>query len=233
VLRAAPGDTLLAELVERGGEQRWLVVSAVMDELIGVNAYMALPQLHRLMREGPVVSGAQLSLARGEEAAVFERLRAIPGVAATASKTASVRSFEEQMAQGIRITISIVFALACVLAVGVIYNGARIALSERGRELAGLRVLGFSRAEVASMLLGEQAVITVAGLPLGMLLGLGTAALIATAYDTELYRMPLVFRADTAAIAAGVIALVGLAAGLLVRRKLDRADLIAVLKSRE
>jgi putative ABC transport system permease protein len=117
--------------------------------------------------------------------------------------------------------------------VGVIYNGARIALSERGRELAGLRVLGFSRAEVASMLLGEQAVITVAGLPLGMLLGLGTAALIATAYDTELYRMPLVFRADTAAIAAGVIALVGLAAGLLVRRKLDRADLIAVLKSRE
>jgi putative ABC transport system permease protein len=137
------------------------------------------------------------------------------------------------MAEGMIITLGVMLVLASVLGVGVIYNGARIALSERGRELASLRVLGFSRAEVARLLLGEQAIITFAGIPFGVLVGYGIAVLISRAYDTELYRMPLVFEWSTAINSALVIVAVATVAALLVRRKLDRADLISVLKSRE
>jgi putative ABC transport system permease protein len=129
--------------------------------------------------------------------------------------------------------MTILVMLAGILAVGVIYNGARIALSERGRELASLRVLGFTRAEVAAMLLGEQGIITLLGLPIGALLGAVMSAVIIRSYDTEMYRMPLVLRPTTFITAAALVVIIAVVAGLLVRRRLDRADLIAVLKTRE
>jgi putative ABC transport system permease protein len=194
---------------------------------------MALPALDRLLGEGPRMSGVNIALRRGAENDVYERLRQVPAVTSTVSKKAMIESFEDQMAESMRITVSIMLVLASVLGVGIVYNGARIALSERGRELASLRVLGFSRAEVARLLLGEQAVITLAGLPIGILTGYGIALLMATAYNTELYRMPLVFETTTVLQSVLVILAVAAAAALLVRRKLDRADLISVLKSRE
>jgi putative ABC transport system permease protein len=179
------------------------------------------------------VSGVNIALGRGEENDVYDRLRELPAVTSTVSRKAMIESFEDQMAEGMIITLGVMLVLASVLGVGVIYNGARIALSERGRELASLRVLGFSRAEVARLLLGEQAIITFAGIPFGVLTGYGIALLISRAYDTELYRMPLVFEWSTATNSALVIVAVATVAALLVRRKLDRADLISVLKSRE
>jgi putative ABC transport system permease protein len=233
VLGAGPGDVLRFELLDRGGAVRHVEVSALMQEMLGMNAYIALPELGRLLREEPQVSGAFLRLRRGQDNAVYAALRDRPLVAATTSKTAMLRSFEDQMANSLMVAITIMLTLAGILAVGVIYNGARIALSERGRELASLRVLGFTRTEVAAMLLGEQGVITVLGVPLGMLFGAALAALIVRAYDTELYRMPLVLKPGTFLTAAALIAVVAALAGLLVRRRLDRADLIAVLKTRE
>jgi putative ABC transport system permease protein len=224
---------LRVELLDRAGEERRLVVSALIDEMVGVNGYMASPELTRLSRDGPRVSGAYLTLERGAEARVFDRLRAMPVVGSTTSKTAMIRSFEDQMAESFVITTGILLSLAGVLAIGVIYNGARIALSERGRELASLRVLGFTRREVAAMLLGEQAVVTFAGLPIGIAIGYGMAAMIMGSYQTELYRIPMVFDPATPLMAAAAIAALAAVAGLLVRRRLDRADLIAVLKTRE
>jgi putative ABC transport system permease protein len=144
-----------------------------------------------------------------------------------------LRSFESQISESFGIMTGILLLLSGILAVGVIYNGARIALSERGRELASLRVLGFTKGEVAAMLLGEQAVITLAGIPLGALLGVGLAASVLGSFDTELYRIPLSVRPRTLALTSMAIAGVAVFAGLLVRRRLDRADLIAVLKTRE
>jgi putative ABC transport system permease protein len=232
-LDVRPGDTLHAELLDRAGDERRLVVSALIDEMVGVNGYLTLPALSQVAREGPRVSGAYLTIERGAEAEVFQRLRVIPAVASTVSKTAMIRSFEDQMAQSFMITTTILLSLAAVLAIGVIYNGARVALSERGRELASLRVLGFTRREVAAMLLGEQAVITLVGVPIGVAIGYGVATLIMSAYQTELYRIPLVFDVRTPLYAALAIVAIATAAGLLVRRRLDRADLIAVLKTRE
>jgi putative ABC transport system permease protein len=233
ILAVRPGDTLRVDLLDRGGEERSVVVAALIDEMVGVNGYMTLSALQALAREGPRVSGAYLEIERGAEAKVFEELRALPAVSATVSKTAMIRSFEDQMAESFVITTLILLSLASVLAVGVIYNGARVALSERGRELASLRVLGFTRREVAAMLLGAQAVVTLVGIPIGVGIGYAVATLIMRAYETELYRIPLVFEISTPLYAALAIATIAALAALLVRRRLDRADLIAVLKTRE
>jgi putative ABC transport system permease protein len=128
---------------------------------------------------------------------------------------------------------TILVTLACLLAVALIYNVGRIALSERGRELASLRVLGFTRGEVAGMLLGEQALLTIAALPLGLVLGYLASALITRAYQWELYRLPMVVSPTTYAAAAAIIMTAAIASGAIVRRRLDRLDLVAVLKTRE
>jgi putative ABC transport system permease protein len=233
ILDAREGDLLRVELLERRDVERTVQVAALMDELIGMNAYLALDELSALVGESPRATGANLAIERGAERAVFDALRERPAIVGTVSKTAMIRSFEDQMAESMVLTMSILLSLAAVLAVGVIYNGARIALSERGRELASLRVLGFTRAEVAAMLLGEQGLITAVGLPIGAAIGAALSMLIARAYDTDLYRMPLVLRAQSFLIAGLAVIVIAVLAGLLVRRRLDRADLIAVLKTRE
>jgi putative ABC transport system permease protein len=232
-LGVGPGDTLGVELLDRAGEERTIVVAATMDELIGVNGYLALDALNRLTRDGPRASGAWVSIARGAETDVLRELRAYPAVASTTSKTAMLRSFEDQISESFGLMSGILLTLSGILAVGVVYNGARIALSERGRELASLRVLGFTKSEVAAMLLGEQAVITLAGIPLGVLFGVALAATVVGALDTELYRIPLSVRPRTLVLTSVAIMGIAALAGLLVRRRLDRADLIAVLKTRE
>jgi putative ABC transport system permease protein len=122
---------------------------------------------------------------------------------------------------------------ACVIAAGVIYNGARIALSERSRELASLRVLGFTRAEVGRMLIGEQALLTLAAIPFGFALGYWLCSLLTRAYSSELYRMPLVVTTGTYAFAFSVVALAAIASSLIVLQRIRTLDLIEVLKMRE
>ena len=123
--------------------------------------------------------------------------------------------------------------LACVIAVGVVYNSARISLSERSRELATLRVIGFTRGEISAILLGELGIVTLLAIPLGLWFGYLVAALTVSMLDLELFRCPLVIERTTYGLAALVVMLASIASGLLVRRRLDQLDLIAVLKSRE
>jgi len=212
---------------------RQIVVAALVDEYMGTAAYMRADALHRLMREGDSLSGASMSVDPLQAEALYRRLKSIPAVAAVALKAAALREFRRQMDQmmGVFIFFNIVFAM--VITIGVVYNVARIALSERQHELASLRVLGFTRTEISSILLGELAVVTLLGVPLGLLLGYGFAAFMVAAFDSELYRFPLVVSVHSYALAALIVLLSSAASGLLVRRRLDHLDLVEVLKSRE
>jgi len=232
-LHVSRGDTVTLELVERGGAERRVPVVALVDEMLGVAAYMDLAELNRLVGEGPTVSGAYLRVDSAAEADVLAALGRLPSVTGATTRRAMLASFEAQISESITTTTVIVTLLACVIAVGVLYNGARIALSERGRELASLRVLGFTRREVAALLLGEQAAINLAGTPLGLLLGLGLAFLIALGFDSELYRFPVIVTPRTYLSAAAVVAAAALVAGLAMRRRLNALDMVQVLKTRE
>jgi putative ABC transport system permease protein len=194
---------------------------------------MDIDALDRLMRERPSVTAVHLSVDRLQRATLFHELKSLPRVSSVTVKDAAVQTFHETMAKTITIFVSFFIIFACALAFGVTYNAARIALSERGRELATLRVLGFTRAEISYILLGEVALLTFVALPFGCAVGFGLASLIVQAFETELYRVPLVILPET----YGWAMVIGLAAtavsAFLVRRRVDRLDLIAVLKTRE
>jgi putative ABC transport system permease protein len=212
---------------------RDVMVSAVIDDYMGLSAYMELGALHSLMREGGTLSGAYLEIDPAAEDVLYARLKRTPRVAAVNLKRSAVEAFQATIQENLSTIIFFNVLFSSVIAVGVVYNAARISLSERSRELASLRVLGFRRSEISFILLGELALLTCLAVPVGLLLGLGFAAIFVQALSTELYRFPLVVSPATFAAAALTVMVSASASALVVRRRLDRLDLVAVLKARE
>jgi putative ABC transport system permease protein len=233
VLGTGPGQMVVVEILEGQRPVRRLPVMAIVDDILGLSAYMPIDALHALMREGDVVTGAALLVDPAAEPALARRLKQLPVVAGTGFTRAVVRSFRETLAANMNLMIITNVIFAGIIAFGVVYNAARVSLSERSRELASLRVLGFTRAEISLILLGELALLTISALPIGAVLGYGLSWTIVESIDSEVYRFPLVF--TRAAVAWAFLAVIGasLISGLVVRRRLDRLDLVAVLKIRE
>jgi putative ABC transport system permease protein len=227
------GESITVEVLEGRRPVFDVPVAATFETYIGSPAYMDFRALNRLMRERPSVTAVHLRVDANERAALFRSLKALPRVSSVTVKDAAVQTFRETMAETITIFVSFFIVFSCALAFGVTYNAARISLSERGRELATLRVLGFTRAEISYILLGEVALLTFVALPLGCVLGFALASLIVQAFETELYRVPLVVLASTYGWAMVIGLVATTASAFLVRRRIDRLDLIAVLKTRE
>jgi putative ABC transport system permease protein len=233
VLGVRPGQDVTVEVLEGERPVRRVTVAASVDELVGLSAYMDEQALNRLMREDGTISGAKLLVDAREAPRLYALIKRTPAVSGVIVPEAVLRNFNATIARSIEISTTVTLLFACAIVVGVVYNGARIALSERGRELASLRVLGFTQREVGVMLLGEQALLTAAAVPLGYAMGLGLILLITRAVDTELMRLPLVVSGRTFALAFVVTAGAALLSGLLVGWRLRRLDLVAVLKTRE
>ncbi|MDX1491732.1 MAG: FtsX-like permease family protein [Pseudohongiellaceae bacterium] len=232
-LEVRVGDTLEVEMLE--GERRHgeLAVNAIVDDFMGISAYTDDATLNQLTREQSAVSGAYLLVDDGYMNTVSAKLKEMPVIASVVSPAAMLASFEKQMDESLYVSIAFLLGFAGIIAVGVIYNGARISLSERGRELASLRVMGFRRSEVTTLLLGEQAVITVFAIPLGCVIGYWLTYLLLTSLQTDLYRVPFVVEQSTYVISAAVVIGAGLVSGLIVKRRLDRFSIVDVLKTRE
>jgi len=141
--------------------------------------------------------------------------------------------FERTIAESFRISIVSIVVFAVVIAAGVVYNAARVALAERGRELASLRVLGFTRGEVTAMLLGEQALLTLLALPAGLALGHLLAWLVVVRFTSDIFRIPLVISGFTEVFGVGVVLAAAAVTALVIARRIRRLDLVAVLKTRE
>jgi putative ABC transport system permease protein len=233
VLGVAPGDDVTVEVLEGTRPIRRIAVSGLVDDILGLSMYMDLAALHRLMREAEVGSGALLLIDTAHEAAISRALKGLPVVAGAGFKRAVVQSFRDTMAANMNLSIVINLLFAGVIAFGVVYNAARVSLSERSRELASLRVLGFTRAEISLILFGELTLLTLVALPVGGMLGYAMAAAIVRSIESEVYRFPLYVSRQ--AVAWAFLGIIGaaLVSALLVRRRLDRLDLIAVLKVRE
>ncbi|HEX8907032.1 MAG TPA: ABC transporter permease, partial [Longimicrobiaceae bacterium] len=232
-LHVAPGDTVDAQVQEGARRTLRLPVAGTVDDLFGINAYLELGELSRRLHEAPSVSGAHLSVDAAALPRVHRRLKRTPLVAAVTSPAAMLRNFETQVAKNLRTNLLIVSLFAGVIALGVVYNGGRIALAERGRELASLRVLGFSVHEIAVILLGEQGVLILVGLPAGFAIGGLYAAIWMAMLNGEAYRIPMIWSGPAMVVSGAVILAMGVMAGLAVRRRLYHLDLVAVLKSRE
>lgn len=232
-LDARPGDVLTVEVLEGSRPVRQVPVAALVSQFVGLAAYMDSAALNRLLREGNAISGAFLVVDEPYQPAVYATLKDTPRIAGTVIKQSAIDSFYETMGENILVFAFINTLLAGTIAFGVVYNSARIALSERSRELASLRVLGFTRGEVSYILLGELGLLTLLGIPPGFLIGRALCAFLTQSMQSELYRVPLVTEPSTYAFAATVVLVAAVLSGWLIWRKLARLDLVGVLKTRE
>lgn len=233
ILQVRAGDTVTVAVLEGRRTTRPVAVAGTFDEVLGLSAYMEIGSLERFLGDGNIATGAWLRTDPGSTAGLNDRLKRLPGIAGVSDRDAALASFNATLAKSIGLITTLLIGFAGSLAVAIIYNTARIAFSERARDFASLRVLGFTRGEVARMLLGEQAVTVVAGLATGLALGYGFAGMLSELYQWELFRLPLVITARTWLFALGVVIAAALASGVLVRRRLNRLDLVAALKGRE
>ena len=227
------GDVVRVEVLEGRPRTLWLPVDGTVREMMGLNAYMNRDALNRALGDGDLSSGFVLALERGSEPALLAATREMPRAAGAFSKAGMLRNMEEISARNIRIMSTVLTLFASVIAVGVVYNNARIALAERAWELASLRVLGFTRAEVSGLLLGELALVIALALPLGMWLGWGLVHALVGALKSDQFFFPVVIQPRTYALAALAVVAAGVASALVVRRRIDRLDMVAALKTRE
>ena len=232
-LGVSAGDSVRIEVLEGRRPEVVLPVVRLIETYIAMPAFMDIDALNRLLKERPSTEYLNILIDRRDEAEFYAKLKALPMVSAVMLRRAAIDSFYETLVENIMVFITLFSGLACALGFGVSYNSARIALSERGRELATLRVLGFSRGEISYILLAEVGLLIVAALPFGCLLGWGLAELMAATFKTELFRIPLVIKPATYGVSIVIALAATILSALVVRHRLDHLDLIEVLKTRE
>ncbi|HDQ39567.1 MAG TPA: ABC transporter permease [Desulfonatronum sp.] len=233
MLGISPGDLLEVDVLEGRRQLVRVPVAGLIKEYMGVSAYMEMEALSRLLGEGQAASGALLAIDAGYREEILRKLKDSPRVAGITDRNTAIANFMDSMADTVLIFAFFSTILAGSIAFGVIYNNARIALAERSRELASLRVLGFSRGEIGYILLGEMALITVAALPIGFLIGRGLTAYLVKGMESDLYRIPLIIEPGVFAFSTVVVLVSSLISGLIVARRLGRLDLVEVLKTKE
>jgi len=227
------GDVLTVEFLDGRRPVRQVPVAAVVPKLLGAFTYMNLEALNRILREGHAITGVMLAIDQAHADEIYARIKEIPRISGIGIREHEIANFHETMDETMLFFTFVASVFSTIIALGIVYNAARITLTERSRELASLRVLGFTRGEISYVLLGELALLVLAAIPLGLAIGYGLCWYIARAVDNELYRVPLVIEPDTYAFAVTVVLLAAAASAFAVRRRLDHLDLISVLKTRE
>src|SRR6056297_85522 len=233
LLGARLGDQVTIEVLEDKRPTVTVEVTALVEEFAGLNAYMSKPALHDLLKESEVASGAFLKVDSNQIDSVYHELEMRPGVAGVTIKQSVIDSFRDTIAENLLVMRSFIIFFATVIAIGVVYNSARISLSEQSRDLATMRVVGFTEREVSVVLLGELLLFTLLAIPLGFLIGYGLAGLMSAGMETENYRIPLVIGRQTFGLAAAVVNLATFLSAVIVQRRIRQLDLVGVLKTRE
>jgi len=233
LLRIKAGDMLTIEVLAGRRITLQVPVAGTAKQYLGLNGYMRLESLNVLLKEGHSLTGALLKVDDRYQRDIYAKLKEMPRVAGVVEHESAIESFYDTIAETILFFTFISTLLGSSIAFGVIYNSMRIALSERNRELASLRVLGFERNEVAYILLGELALFTLVAIPLGFLIGYGLCAYMAFQFDSDLYRVPLVLGINVYAFSALVVLLSSIVSAIMIWRNLADLDMVAVLKSKE
>jgi putative ABC transport system permease protein len=227
------GDMVEVTPFEGNRRLRAVPVAGVIESYLGLAAYMDWSALDRLLDRSPLISGAHVKIDPNLQKALFQAFTSTPSLGVISLRSVALERFRETMAQNMFVMIGVLVAMAGIIAFGVVYNFARISLSEQGREMASLRVLGFRRSEVSMLLLAEIGIITILAQPLGWMAGYWLARAMVRNFSSEIFTMPLVLGPDVFVYATGFVTAAAGLSGLVVMRRISRLDLIAVLKTRE
>ncbi len=233
ILDVGPGDILTVEVREGRRPVLSIPVAGIAETLLGSPAFMQLSALNRALGEPNRVSAAYLRIDSAHSSAIYRTLKQMPSVAGVSLKRDARAALQKQMDTGAGAMRFIMAAIAAVITFGIVYNAARIAYAERARDLASLRVIGFTNGETAFVLLGELAVVTLTALPVGAVLGYFLSFAIAAGFSTDLYQIPAAFSPESYGGAALAVMGAAVASGWLVKRDMDKAELVSALKTRE
>lgn len=233
ILKLQPGDVLTVEVREGRQPTLRIPVTAVAESLLGSPAFMDLAALNRILREPNRVSGAFLMIDEARADDIYAALQDMPSVAGVSLKTQAEEAFQTLLNTGAGAIRYVMGVIAFIITFGIVYNAARIAYAERLRDLASLRVIGFTKRETAFVLLGELAVVTLVAVPVGGLLGYFLSFAIAAGFSSELYQIPAIFDPSSYGFASMVVIGAAITSGWLVKRDIDRVELVSALKTRE
>ncbi|MCC6009068.1 MAG: ABC transporter permease, partial [Rhodobacteraceae bacterium] len=233
ILGVAEGDAVTLEILTGTRAVHEVPVTGLITQYFGMGAFMDFEALNALLGQAPQVSAVHVRLDAAQLDALYDEVKRLPGLAEVTLWTQVRQSFDDTLAESAGVSIVIATILAALIVVGVAYNAARIQLSERARELAGLRILGFTRGEVSVVLMAELALLTALAIPLGFAMGAGVAHWLAASMSTDLYSFPVVIGRGTLIQSGLTVAAAAAASALVVRRRIDRFDLVAVMKTRE
>lgn len=232
-LHVAAGDTVYVEMLGGRRTKEMMAVASIVDEFIGERAYAGTASLETFTRDRAPVAMAQLRidpLARDE---ILNSLKEMPVVLGVTERDAAFIKFEEMIDENIFTMIFFYISFASAIAVGVVYNSARILFSERAHELATLRVLGYHRSEVGIVLLGELALLVIAAVPLGCLIGYWLAQLMTAMFSSDLFRLPFAPNRATYGFSSLIVLIAALGTAVLVAMRILRLDMVRVLKARD
>lgn len=227
------GDVLEVEFLQAGDDIHLIPVTGTVAQFFGLSAYMSMDRMSHVLGRAPQVSTANVLVDDAQEAALYQAIKSAPAISGITLMSTVRESFDDTIAESAGITVTVYSFLAALIAIGVVYNSARIQLSERARELASLRILGFTKGEVSYILLGELFLLTAIAIPLGLWMGYGMAAGMVASFQSDLYALPLIVTDTTYLRSAGIVTAASVASALVVRRRIDRMDLVAVMKTRE
>lgn len=233
LLQVAVGDSVTVEVLDGKRPVAQATINGTVDDMSGTNAFALLAFVNQIAEEDDLISGAWLTVDHRQLDDLYQQLKETPNFAGVSVKAASIQGFLDTIGENQLRLQAFVIGFAIVIAAGVVYNTARIALSERDRELATMRVLGFTTGEISVVLLGELAVLTLAAIPIGLWMGYGMAWLSSRSIHTDLFRIPLIIYPATYGQATIVVLISAVISGIIVRRKLEHLDLFAVLKGQE
>ena len=233
ILKVGPGDSVTVEVLEGRRPVLEVPVARIADTLLGAPAFMKLDVLNKAMNEPGRISGAYLRADSEQYPALFAALRDVPSVAGVTRKSDARAALKKLMDTGAGTMRFIMAAIAGVITFGIVYNSARISFGEQARDLASLRVMGFTRGEAAFILLGELAIVVILAVPLGVAIGYGLSFLVAAGFSTDLYQIPTTFRPTAYGWAGVAVVVATVLSGWLVKREINKVDLVATLKTRE
>ncbi|NKX44845.1 FtsX-like permease family protein [Roseicyclus persicicus] len=232
-LEVGVGDTLEVEFMTGRRETHEMVVAGLVEQYFGLGAYVEIGYLDRLFRRAPTMSVGNILIDEPDLPALHAALQDTPRLSGLILMRENRAAFEDTISENVTVVNTVYAVIAILITVGVAYNGARIQLSERARELASLRILGFTRAEVSRVLVGETMLLALLAQPVGWLMGAWIARALASSFTSDLYAIPLVLEPKSFAWASLVVLAASLGSVMIVRRRIDRMDLVEVMKTRE
>ncbi|MCA3625899.1 MAG: ABC transporter permease [Methylobacterium sp.] len=227
------GGSVTVEVLEGRRLVRDIPLTAVSDDVLGMNATLSIAALNTLLREGPLINVVALRVDPAQRRALFRKLADMPALATISSKQVWLDLFRDRVAGLITVSAGVLTLFGMLIVVGVVYNVARVTFHERATELASLRILGFTRGEVAGILLTELVIIVMAGIGIGIALSGWVVRLLLAARSTESFEIPPVITTSTYVISVLAVIATSAFCAWLIRKRVDRLDLVAVLKARE